>query len=229
MAGWLTDLGGADTMPEGLAAWAAGYPTLAEAWRHALRPDWIVWLASREPADEERTRKMVLASHSLVKVAPKTFGDTVQFLLAPVHSDIELAEIWVRGGQPDPFQYGKDRMNTYVLAMLTSGLLTYLGVFLSPLRHTLERGGWWNGTKFNLALAIVFALLFLPVNALFGAIRMRSMRRRLSSLSAEKVRAIAVQSATAAMRTFTDAKRRFHLDVTLTYLPPPGTKPPTSG
>jgi hypothetical protein len=218
MVEWLSQLGGADTRPVGLAEWAEKYPTLHEAWKSCPRSDWIVWMATQSHPDEARKKQIVLEAASDATLKKDNLFGKLAWLFRAGYLDIEVAETFVRG-EIDSSQRPRNWVRNYALTLVTAVPLALAIMLLTPLHNTWKQGGWYSAFNFWFWLIVVAS--YVPLTFVFQAIRSASLKRALATMTIDKAVAIAVRAACDSVATWDENRRKYNLPATLKRLPPP--------
>lgn len=145
--------------PDGFAAWAAGQPSLDEAWQGCERPDWLLWMGARAAANDDERRRLVRAGCAAA-LADRSFLSG----LSPVPSPVEIAATWASGGRADALTVARSRVAAFVAAGLVAAVVTV------PVDR-LVLAGRLDGIARTGAAAAVFAASLIPIYFLLVAIR----------------------------------------------------------
>ena len=113
MPEWLAQISAGAIVPDGLAEWAQAHASFDAAWQACPRPDWLVWLASRNHPTEEQQRHIVRKACYL---ADRKRSNLPQGVLRPTLTDLQLAHEWVDpGGSSVEYLVG-DFFNALIVA-----------------------------------------------------------------------------------------------------------------
>lgn len=194
MSAWFRQLSSVAPPPVGLAEWAAGQPTLDDAWRNAPRADWLVWLAAATARSDDEKREIVSGACLL---AEKSGIIAHMFRLSP--SILERAHLWASSNPLDDIDV--------VVADWFHGIL-FAAIVVVPLAMMMTLRSPHPGAPRSIFLSDLITIPLAIVLSVVGYVVCRRLRLRAARRSAPLDFATALGHALGALTRQVDSLAR---------------------